>query len=153
MDVELNDLLSMSENKTEKRGRPVHSETDNIPTLKKRTKNDLMPIEVLNAYLCCMFVCLASIPSEVLNSARTEFQKLNMTARATWVLQWLQTHTRPDNKTVYIIGGKEVCQKAWLMCLGLPTSTFYSIWSKFLGNVNLDFCSAIFKSKIIDGSQ
>ena len=69
-------------------------------------------------------------PIDIL-SYHNHFTQLPRPARCQWVLDYLNTHSSHDTSsgepvTIYLIGGKPVCQPLWIATLDIPTSSVSS---------------------------
>lgn len=64
------------------------------------------------------------------------FAQLSRLSKRQWILDYLNTHSSRDTSsgepvTVYLIGGKPVCQSLWVATLGFSSSLFYDVRKMF----------------------
>ncbi|XP_063439429.1 uncharacterized protein LOC134720824 isoform X3 [Mytilus trossulus] len=128
-----------------KRGRPFGSSVDchlNYPgdeTMETPVRKKRRSLKALTSFaymVCCSMLCISGLDIMTAETVRNNFQSLSTNERSQFILNWLQSHSRINELTCkyefkYLIGTSSVCLSAFLLVLGIPKSTYYSIQKKF----------------------
>ncbi|XP_053384492.1 uncharacterized protein LOC128550135 isoform X2 [Mercenaria mercenaria] len=129
--------LNFEKQSGDRRGRPkgTKRKADFSEQCQPRKKHQKVPLQQLNCYGCCILLCMSLIPIEDLERLRTFTANLSVTELSNWVLDLLWLHKSENTQFCYMLGEWRMCTAAFLLTIGMPLTTFYSIRKKFKAGV------------------